>query len=46
MINKDGISRFKGGGSGQFLVLSKYLPREIVENHEYQQRTADNPIKN
>ena len=28
------------------LVLSEYLPREIVENHEYRKRTADKPTKN
>ena len=28
------------------LVLSEYLPREIVENHEYQKRTADKPTEN
>jgi hypothetical protein len=27
------------------LVLSEYLPREIVENHGYQERTADKPTK-
>jgi hypothetical protein len=46
MIKNDGRTRFEGGGSGQFLVLPQYLRRGVVENHEYQQITADNPTKN